>query len=504
MPVIHYFQRWNPATYVYDTRQQERRCTLRKPRIAVIAAELLIVSTIICSATFAQIGKENSSEPLRIAPFADSVARRGGELFLRLKDGTVVSRKNAPREEEGINDSTAEPPKRYEFKDFIDPWYTVNALESEAASTDFINRDTGATINVEGFSTFTPDKAHFIARGSPDFSDCYDEIWRLSRAGAVKEWQCGCSSSFRWLDSNTAEFGEHYGGTARLKRKGTSWKCSGDPDICKLGKGAPPFDDDDNANDACKSATPLMKAAAKGRLADVKRLLDSGADVNGKVESCRTALDEAARGGHSDVVKLLLDKGAIISTEGYWPTLKWASGNRKWDVVKVLLDRGVDLNSVHAPFGPTALVKAASDGNLGLIQTLLTKGVVLDAEHGCRALEGAAGEGHPEIVKFLLEKGADINAGNEYDRTALMSAAIRGQVEIVRLLLDRGADVNAKDLRDNTALIDAAWGGNPAVLKLLLGKAADVNAKNVHGETALKIAYGDEIRKLLLEHGAKE
>lgn len=503
MPVIHFFQRWNPTTYPQETRQQEGRFTLRKARIAVIAAELLIVSTIICSATFAQkeYWEEDSSERLRIAPFADSVARRGGELFLRLKDGTVVSRKDAPRKEEGINDSTAEAPKRYEFKDFIDPWYTVDALESEAASTDFINRDTGAAVNVEGFSIFTPDKAHFIARGNPDFSGCNEEIWRLSRAGAVREWQCPCGGySLRWVDSHTAEFGEDYGGTARLKRKGTSWKCSGDPDICKFAKGASPFD----TNDACKSATPLMKAAAKGQLADVKRLLDSGADVNGKVESCTTALDEAARGGHSDVVKLLLDKGAIISTEGYWPTLKWASGNRKWDVVKVLLDRGVDLNSVGAYFGPTALVKAASDGNLGLIQTLLTKGVVLDAEHGCRALEGAAGEGHLEIVKFLLEKGADINAENEYDRTALMSAAIRGQVEIVRLLLDRGADVNAKDMRDNTALIDAAWGGNPAVLKLLLGKAADVNAKNVHGETALKIAYGEEIRKLLLEHGAKE
>lgn len=489
---------------------------MRKPRIAVIAAELLIVSTVICSATFAQreYREEKTSDRLRIAPFADSVARRGGELFLRLKDGTVVSRKDAPPEFDGISDSTGEAPVRYECKDFIDPWYTVDALESEAASTDFINRDTGAAVNVEGFSTFTPDKAHFIASGSPDFSNCYEEIWRLSRAGAVREWQCPCGGySLRWIDSHTAEFGEQYRGTARLKLKGTSWKCSGDPDICKLGKGAPPFDDAPSEKQPCESATPLMKAAAKGRLAEVKRLLDNGAEVNGKVEPCGTALDEAVKNGHSDVVKLLLDKGIIIPLDkgaifsaewpSNWPALRSAAGKRKWDVVKVLLDRGPDLG-VDAYFGPTALVKAASDGNLGLIRTLLTKGVVLDEEHGCRALVGAAGEGHPEIVKFLLEKGVDINAENEDGRTALMLAAIRGQVEIVRLLLDRGADVNAKDMRDNTALIDAAWGGNPAVLKLLLGKAADVSAKNERGETALKISHGEEIRKLLLEHGAKE
>lgn len=479
-----------------------------KSRIAAMLTGLLLVLSIFCSASFAQDQDqaENSSERLRIARFADSVARRGGELFLRLKDGTVVFRKNAPREDEGISDSTGEAIARYEFEDFIDPWYTVDVLYSEGASTDFINRDTRAAINVDGSSTFTPDKAHFIASGSPDFDPCYEEIWRLSRAGAVREWRWPCGYSLRWLDSNTAEvFAGHVGATARLKRKGTSWKCSGDPDICKSGKGTPPFDDDDSANDACNSATPLMKAAAKGRLADVKRLLDSGADVNGKVEPCGTALDEAVKSGHSDVVKLLLDKGAIISAKctSDWPALKRAAGKRKWDVVKVLLDRGADL-SVDAYFGPAALVKAASDGSLGLIQTLLTKGVGLDAEHGCRALEGAAGEGHPEIVKFLLEKGVGVNAENEDERTALMSAAIRGQVEIVRLLLDRGADVNAKDEGGNTALIDSAWGGNPAVLKLLLGKAADVSAKNERGETALKIAHGEEIRKLLLEHGAKE
>lgn len=212
----------------------------------------------------------------------------------------------------------------------------------EGASTDFINRDTGTAINIDGSSVFTPDKPHFIASGSPEFLPCYDEIWRLSRTGAVREWQCPCGYSLQWVDSHTAEVGGHDG---RLKLEGTSWKCSGDPEVCNLGKGAPPFDDDDSANEPCNSASPLMEAAAKGRLADVKRLLDSGADVNGKDESCGTALDEAVKSGHSDVVKLLLDKGAIISAKctSDWPALERAAGKRKWDVVKVLLDRGADL-----------------------------------------------------------------------------------------------------------------------------------------------------------------
>jgi ankyrin repeat protein len=55
----------------------------------------------------------------------------------------------------------------------------------------------------------------------------------------------------------------------------------------------------------------------------------------------------------------------------------------------------------------------------------------------------AAGEGHLEIVKLLLEHGADVNAKTAYE-TALHLAAEKGHLEIVKFLLEHGADVNAK------------------------------------------------------------
>ena len=56
-----------------------------------------------------------------------------------------------------------------------------------------------------------------------------------------------------------------------------------------------------------------------------------------------------------------------------------------------------------------------------------------------------------EIVKLLLEHGADINLPDNYGHTALMMASLEGNTEIVRLLLDQGADVNVQDRFDDAS-----------------------------------------------------
>ena len=63
-------------------------------------------------------------------------------------------------------------------------------------------------------------------------------------------------------------------------------------------------------------------------------------------------------------------------------------------------------------------------------------------------------------MKALLDKGADVNAKDDKERTPLMSAAYRGYLEVVKLLLEKGADVKAKDKGGLTALMFAASGEN--------------------------------------------
>ncbi|CAK9064156.1 unnamed protein product [Durusdinium trenchii] len=90
----------------------------------------------------------------------------------------------------------------------------------------------------------------------------------------------------------------------------------------------------------------------------------------------------------------------------------------------------------------------------------------------------AAEHGDLEVVRLLLEAGADKNATTTDWSTALMRAAELGHLEVVRLLLKAGAD-------GATALIDAAEYDQLEVVRLLLEAGADKNAATIAGETAL-------------------
>ena len=102
----------------------------------------------------------------------------------------------------------------------------------------------------------------------------------------------------------------------------------------------------------------------------------------------------------------------------------------------------------------------------------------------------AAYHGYKDIVKVLLEKGADVNAKNDKDDTALMLLTAKEvtDIEIVKWLLEAGADVNAKNQYGNTALIWATKNGYTEIVELLLEYGADVSIKNNKDEDALDFA----------------
>jgi ankyrin repeat protein len=88
---------------------------------------------------------------------------------------------------------------------------------------------------------------------------------------------------------------------------------------------------------------------------------------------------------------------------------------------------------------------AAVNGDIFTVKKLVERGGIdLDAKNGKigPALTSAAYGGHGELVKLLLEKGANINVRDENGLTPLMNAAIAGQAEVVRILLERNADPN--------------------------------------------------------------
>ena len=106
----------------------------------------------------------------------------------------------------------------------------------------------------------------------------------------------------------------------------------------------------------------------------------------------------------------------------------------------------------------------------------------------------AASEGNAETVNLLLDRGADINAG---DDRALTKAARKGQTEVVILLLDRGADIHADD---DMALRVAANNGHTETVNLLLNRGADIHAAD---DWALRWAANNdytETASLMLVH----
>lgn len=99
-------------------------------------------------------------------------------------------------------------------------------------------------------------------------------------------------------------------------------------------------------------------------------------------------------------------------------------------------------------------------------------------------LVGASARGNVALVKSLLDKGAEVEAKDEFGQTALMLAARTGNLQIVKLLIGKGAYVNGVSRRGETPVFYAARSGKIDVVRLLIGKGADAKAVNEHGRTA--------------------
>ncbi len=222
--------------------------------------------------------------------------------------------------------------------------------------------------------------------------------------------------------------------------------------------------------------TPLMFAAFTGNILIVKKLLETGADI--------------------DLADKTFGKTAI----------HWAAQCGQNDTIECLIANGVDINAVNKK-GSTILHFAAQNGHVRAVELLQGHGVDINAVNkaGNTILHSAADKGHIEIVKFLQEHGADIQAANKDGRTALHFAADKGYTEIVKFLQEHGANMRATDNDGNTALHSAVFVGQKDTIELLIEKGLDVNSVNKNGCTALHSAafngYNDII-ELLIENGA--
>lgn len=170
---------------------------------------------------------------------------------------------------------------------------------------------------------------------------------------------------------------------------------------------------------------------------------------------------------------------------------------------------GVDVGVRGADKSWTPLAVTSPDDYLPLLD-LLFGGDFRANNEDCRVWElmnTASVYGHEAIVKFLIERGADVGVPCQHDWTPLHSASSHGHVEVVKLLLENGADATIIGDDGWTPLALASNKGHTCVVQLLLAKGAEVsvNVANGFGVTPLHMAANQghtELVRLLLQHGA--
>ena len=143
---------------------------------------------------------------------------------------------------------------------------------------------------------------------------------------------------------------------------------------------------------------------------------------------------------------------------------------------------------------------------LGLTEYIIndtegSKRLLNDTKSLCLASKNAS----LEIIKFLVESGANLNATGEKEETPFLEATSSGQLKLVKYFIENGVDVNEKDTYGNTSLMLASKKNNLELIKYLVENGADVNANNDWNNTALVYAtfYSQlENIKYLFENGA--
>ena len=176
--------------------------------------------------------------------------------------------------------------------------------------------------------------------------------------------------------------------------------------------------------------------------------------------------------------------------------------------VSTFVAAGMSPNVKEPSTGGSALISAATRGDLEMVNTLLQSGADVNQtdEKRFTALLRALQNDHEEIANILVARPElDVNAQGEGGANALISFVARQREPAVQDLLNRGANVNLPDSEGDTALNIAVQRGNIKIVELLLSKGADPNIKNKLGGTPLMWAgvFGrKEIAQILLDKGA--
>jgi ankyrin repeat protein len=255
--------------------------------------------------------------------------------------------------------------------------------------------------------------------------------------------------------------------------------------------------------------TPLDEAVLHNRLETARCLLDHGASLEYvHAADGRGALHEACVKGYSDLVRLLIAKGAdpgLRDRSGQSP-LDLALAYKNPAVISLLLKLGGTI-SASQDAAVEAMETAALKGQIETAQALLNGGFDINkpTPAGSTYLHDAALKNQKKIAQLFLARGASVSALNRTGGTPLHDAALGGSVDVINELLDHGANINAQDRESGaTPLMLAVSMDRLLAARVLLTRGADLKVADQAGNTALDRALkvNDPDLEKLLRHPA--
>lgn len=295
--------------------------------------------------------------------------------------------------------------------------------------------------------------------------------------------------------------------------------------------------------------TALMYASAANHIDAMKLLIEKGnADIEKLHSNGGTALLEASTGGMFEAMKLLVEKGAQVDftdSDGVTPLMAIASQGKTEaqaliidSLKKTMSDKELTdhINLLSYSGGSSVMFAAAgghvecakdlmalgadikdiamsSEGYLDKLAKMIAEGTVPEDDphvDGVTALHVAAQGGHLEMVKFLLENGADVSHLDEAGRSALLMAIQGNHGEVATMLVAGGSDPNTPYIDDDgeshNLLFDAIMVENEEFALLLIEKGADLYyADDKKVTTLLQASHRgltEVVKALLAKHAA--
>jgi|GEM_PF-5787888 len=197
------------------------------------------------------------------------------------------------------------------------------------------------------------------------------------------------------------------------------------------------------------SSTCLMNAVSGGHYDIAEYLLDCGANPNDTDSNGKTVLMNIKGGCRLDLYRLLIERGASVNKSD---NILSESSRGCYDIVQYLTEKGADLEAYKYESGYTALMVAIDGGYMDIARYLKSKGAKIHLYPVNNFLTKQIEKGNLAGLRFCIENGIAVDTVDAHGFTPLLLASHYGQLEIVKYLVEKGANINLKTPNGYSAL----------------------------------------------------